>query len=72
MNGMSAIKVPGKNLLVANTSAPMAEPSHNVSFADMAEAFFQNTPSKNTQVIGGAIWAMISLRPLKMHFRWEV
>ena len=42
------------------------EPSHIVHFALRAEAAGQNTPSRKTQVMGGAMWAMISLSALKM------
>ena len=63
---MEANQVSIQSLLIINTIAPRAEPSHNVSLADCAEAPLQKMPSKNTQVIGGAMWAIISFSPLKM------
>ena len=38
----------------------------NKRIALAAEAAGRNMPSKKTQVIGGAMWAMMSFRPLKM------
>src|SRR6478735_8116375 len=54
------------NRLMVKTTAPMSEPSHIVHFALRAEAAGQNTPNRNTQVIGGAMWAMMAFTPLKM------
>ena len=51
---------------MVKTAAPMTEPSHIVHLALRAEAAGQKTPSVKTQVMGGAMWAMISLTPLKM------
>ena len=51
---------------MAKTTTPNKDPIHNVSFADIAEAFLQKTPNTNTQVMGGAMCDIISFKPLKI------
>ncbi len=62
----------GANLLIANTTAPNTEPTHNVYWADFAEAFFQNMPNRKTVVIGGARCAITSLIPLNKLSYWFI
>ncbi|MNI39885.1 hypothetical protein D3C87_1023180 [compost metagenome] len=62
--------VSGLNLFTAKTATPSNEPSHKVYWADLADAFFQKTPSKNTQVMGGAMCAITSLMPSNKLVYW--
>ena len=57
--------VSGKSFPVANTMTPIADPNQRVNLAEAADALRQNNPNTKTQVMGGAMWAITSLIPLK-------
>ena len=63
---VGAVSVGEFDFLHAHFAVFFVQPRQRVAALERAEAAGQNTPNTKTQVMGGAMCAMISFNPLKI------